>query len=221
MLPVLSFVRSFQWSATRFTVWPSMYREPVFHKNDQNELPEETKKELSFAPFKAAPNSKSTSVFFDPVIERLEACILRKGKRHVAREILGKTFYNIKCEQIAKFQAAKTDEARANIELDPVVITKKAIENMRPCILTKRIKRGGATYQVPHAVSNTSSEFVAIKWLLDSLRDRPKPRTDKMDEVLAKELLLGYKNEGKIVKKKLDAHKLAEANRAYAHYRWG
>lgn len=198
-----------------------MYREPIFRKTDQNELPEETKKELSFAPIKAVPNSRSASVFFDPVIERLEACLTREGKREAARKIIHKTFYNIKCEQITKYKSAKNDEERANIELDPVVITRTALENMRPCILTKRIKRGGATYQVPHAIGQSSAEFIAIKWLLDALKDRPKPRTEKMDEALAKELLLGFRNEGKIVKKKLDAHKLAESNRAYAHYRWG
>lgn len=203
------------------TVWPSAYRNPVFHKNDQEKLPEEEKKELSFAAIKAASNGISTSVYYDPVISRLESMILRKGKRHLAREILEKTFFTIKCEQIAKYKAAKTDEERAEIEMDPVVITKVALQNLRPCVITRRIKRGGATYQVPHPIGEQYAEFLAIKWLLDMLRDRPKPRTDFMFQVLSKELLLAYKNEGKAIKKKLDVHKLAESNRAYAHYRWG
>lgn len=198
-----------------------MYREPVFHKNLQEKLTDTEKNQLSFAPIKAAPNSRSTSIFYDPVIDRLESMILRKGKRHVAREILHNTFFQIKKDRIAKYKAAKTDEERESIEMDPIKITKKAIENMTPVVMTRKIKRGGATFQVPHPIQPSYAEFLAMQWLLDTLRDRPKPRKELLYEVLAKELLLGFNNEGKIVKKKLDVHKLAEANRAYAHYRWG
>ena len=221
MLPVLTSIRTFFWSPTRLTVWPRMYREPVIIKKDQEQLHEEEKKELSFAPIKAAPNAFCTSVFYDPVIARLESLIVRQGKRHVAREILHKTFFEVKRIQLAEFKAAKTDEERAEVELNPIVITKKALENIQPCVITKKIKRGGATYHVPHAIGHKYAQFLAMKWLLDTLRDRPKPKKERLYQVLSKELLLAAKNEGKVFKKKEDVHKLAEQNRAYAHYRWG
>lgn len=131
------------------------------------------------------------------------------------------TLAEIKRLQLEKWKAAKTEEEKNEIELDPVIVIKKGIENMKPVVMTKKIKRGGATYQVPHPVSKNESCFLAMKWLTDIIKDRPKPRLEKMHIVMARELVLALDHEGKTVKKKVEVHRLCEANKAYSHYRWG
>lgn len=88
-------------------------------------------------------------------------------------------------------------------------------------MLTRSVKRGGATYQVPYPLSEKYARFSAARWLLEVVRDRPRPRLAHFPEVMAKELIAAFNNEGKVIKKKQDMHRLCEQNRAYAHYRWG
>ena len=205
----------------RTSQWPKEYIEPIFEKEKQEELGEEGKKSLAFCPVKAVRSGVSSSVLYDPFLFRFENMIMRKGKRQLARTILNNVYREIKVAQLEKFNAAKTDEERQSIELNPVVITKAALDNMKPVVITKPIKRGGATYQVPHPITPHQSEFLAMKWLLDIVKERPKPKKDRVWVSIARELLAGYSHEGKVVKKKLDMHRQCEANKAYAHYRWG
>lgn len=205
----------------RGTVWPSNYVDPMFRKQEQQQLPDDERKKLSFVPVKAVRNNVTCSVFFDPTINRLTKMIMRNGRFFLARDIMDRTLFNIKRIQIQRLRDAKSDAEREEIERDPVAIVKQAIENMKPVVITRPIKRGGATYQVPHPVTPVFSEFLAMKWLLDILKARPKPQKDSIHVVLARELLAGFNNDGKVVKKKTDMHRACEANKAYAHYRWG
>jgi small subunit ribosomal protein S7 len=100
---------------------------------------------------------------------------------------------------------------------DALNVLTKAIENVRPLLEVKSRRVGGATYQVPIEVNPTRSSTLAMRWILDAARQKSgKP----MSVRLADELLAASKKEGVAFKKREDTHKMAEANRAFAHYRW-
>lgn len=202
--------------------WPPNYIWPVYKKEKIAELKETGQyKELAFAPVRSARASVSSSLYCDPFFLDLENLIMRHGKKEKARAYLHWTMWEIKKAQCKKYSDAKTDEERAAIELDPAKVIRQAIENVQPVVITKSIKRGGATYQVPHPISAHYSEFLAKKWLIDTAKERPKPKVDRFPVAFAREILAAYYSEGKVIKKKHDMHKLCEANKAYAHYRWG
>ena len=100
---------------------------------------------------------------------------------------------------------------------DPLMVFTKAIETIRPLLEVKARRVGGANYQVPIEVRPARSTTLAMRWILDAARSR---KGRPMAEHLAEELLLAYKKEGAAFKKREDTHRMAEANRAFAHYRW-
>ena len=100
---------------------------------------------------------------------------------------------------------------------DPVVVLKEAVENVRPQLEVRSRRVGGANYQVPVEVPTRRSYTLAIRWLVTHSRMR---REKRMSERLAGELLDGYGRTGVTMKKKEDLLRMAEANRAFAHYRW-
>lgn len=181
----------------------------------------DTRRERAFVPIKAVRNNVSSSVFWDPVIWRLTKMIMRCGRMHLARKMVDDMMMEIKTIQMNKYRRAKTEEEKAEIELDPVALVKRSLENMSPVVITRPIKRGGATYQVPHPIGPHFSEFLAIKWVTDGVKERPRPQKESFEIVLAREFVAGYYNEGKTVRKKMEMHRVCEANKAYAHYRWG
>ena len=100
---------------------------------------------------------------------------------------------------------------------DPLDVFNKAIENVRPLLEVRHRRVGGATYQVPSEVRTVRSYTVAMRWVIDAARARTgRP----MAERLAEEFMAAAKKEGTAFKKREDTHKMAEANRAFAHYRW-
>ena len=100
---------------------------------------------------------------------------------------------------------------------DPLDVFNKAIENVRPLLEVRPRRVGGATYQVPSEVRTVRSYTVAMRWVIDAARARTgRP----MAERLAEEFMAAAKKEGTAFKKREDTHKMAEANRAFAHYRW-
>jgi small subunit ribosomal protein S7 len=135
------------------------------------------------------------------LISRFINLSLKKGKKTVAEDIV----YN--AMEIVK---DKTKE-------DPLRAFEKAVENVRPLLETKSRRVGGATYQVPVEVSSERSQAVAVRWLLNFARERSGK---SMEEKLAAEVIDALNNRGGAIKKKEDMHKMAEANRAFAHYRW-
>ena len=100
---------------------------------------------------------------------------------------------------------------------DPLMVFTKAIENVRPILEVKARRVGGANYQVPIEVRPARSATLAMRWILGAARDR---KGRPMAEHLAEEVLLAYKKEGVAFKKREDTHRMADANRAFAHYRW-
>lgn len=100
---------------------------------------------------------------------------------------------------------------------DPLMVFTKAIETVRPLLEVKARRVGGANYQVPIEVRPARSSTLAMRWILGAARDR---KGRPMAEHLAEEILLAYKKEGAAFKKREDTHRMAEANRAFAHYRW-
>ena len=100
---------------------------------------------------------------------------------------------------------------------EPVRVFHEALENIRPQIEVRSRRVGGATYQVPVEVRSDRAQALAIRWLIDAVRNRSE---NTMEERLFKEVLDASENRGNSVKKREDTHRMAEANRAFSHYRW-
>ena len=139
--------------------------------------------------------------FGDELISRFVNSVLKDGKKNIARNIVYKAL-----EQIA----LKTEK-------NPLDVFKKAVDNASPLIEVRARRVGGATYQVPTEVRLERRTALAIRWLITYAQDR----SDKsMSQKLAAELLAASTGEGGAVKKKDDVHRMAEANKAFAHFRW-
>ena len=109
------------------------------------------------------------------------------------------------------------EQASEKLKAEPMAIFEKAMENVRPLVEVRSRRVGGATYQVPVEVAPARAQALAIRWIISDARS---PKGMPMAERLARELMDAYNNEGSAVKKREDTHKMAEANRAFAHYRW-
>ena len=140
-------------------------------------------------------------VFNDVQITRVINCIMRQGKKSIAEKI----FYN--AMEIIK---------ERNKE-EPLEVLKKAIKNVSPLLEVKSRRVGGANYQVPVEVPPSRQESLAIRWLIQYARERAE---HTMAERLASEIIEAAANKGGAIKKRDDVHRMAEANRAFAHYRW-
>ncbi|MBI4051157.1 MAG: 30S ribosomal protein S7 [Elusimicrobia bacterium] len=109
------------------------------------------------------------------------------------------------------------DSIKEKLKEDPLNVVTRAIENVRPLLEVRPRRVGGATYQVPNEVKPLRSTTLAMRWIINAARTKTgKPMLDR----LAEEIILASKKEGVAFKKREDTHKMAEANRAFAHYRW-
>lgn len=127
--------------------------------------------------------------------------VMRKGKKSTAQKVLYRTF-----EMIEKKYGQ-----------EPVAVFDAAMKNIGPQLEVKSRRIGGATYQVPREVKGDRKFALASRWILDAARSKKgKP----MHEKLAEELIAATKNEGSAIKKKMDTHRMAEANKAFAHFSW-
>ena len=127
--------------------------------------------------------------------------VMRDGKKAVAEGIVYKAF----------------DMVAERAKDDPLKVWDRALANVRPRVEVKSRRVGGATYQVPMEVRNERRTALAMRWLINYSRERTERG---MAEKLANEFLDAANNRGNAVKKKEDTHKMAEANKAFAHYRW-
>lgn len=109
------------------------------------------------------------------------------------------------------------EKAAEKLKVEPMALFEKAMENVKPAIEVRSRRVGGATYQVPVEVAPARAQALAIRWIISYARSK---KGMPMAERLARELMDAYNNEGSSVKKREDTHKMAEANRAFAHYRW-
>ncbi len=140
-------------------------------------------------------------VYSSPLVTQLVSKILVDGKKSTAQSIV--------------YEALEgTREKTGN---DPVATLKKALDNIRPSLEVKSRRVGGATYQVPVEVKPGRQTTLALRWLVSFSRDR---REKTMTERLMNEILDASNGLGASVKRREDTHKMAEANRAFAHYRW-
>ena len=136
------------------------------------------------------------------VVGQLINMLMLKGKKSVAQSII--------------YNALEIVKERAG-EANALSVLNKAVENVRPLLEVKSRRVGGATYQIPIEVKPERGITLALRWIRDYARAKKgKP----MQEKLAREIIDAYKNTGSAVKKKEDTHKMAEANKAFAHYRW-
>jgi small subunit ribosomal protein S7 len=151
--------------------------------------------------YEKPPERKPDPVYNSLLVSRFINTIMRRGKKSLAERIVYSTF-NIIAEKTRK---------------DPLSVFKEAVENVRPRLAVKSRRVGGATYQVPVDVPENRGIFLALKWMRENaLARKGKP----MYERLAAEIIDAANNTGASVKKKQDTHKMAEANKAFAHYRW-
>jgi len=101
-----------------------------------------------------------------------------------------------------------------------LIILRQAVENIKPSVEVRSRRVGGAAYQIPVPVKGDRREALAIRWLVTCSRQRPNKEFHTYAEKLAAEIMDAYKNEGTTMKKKQDMHRMADANKAFAHFRW-
>jgi small subunit ribosomal protein S7 len=140
-------------------------------------------------------------IYQNVLVTQLINKVLLNGKRSLAERIVYKALEDI-------------SERTAN---DPVVTLKRAVENVRPLLEVKSRRVGGASYQVPVEVRPTRGTTLALRWLINYSRAR---REHSMAERLVGEIMDAASGQGSSVKRREDMHKMAEANKAFAHYRW-
>ena len=140
-------------------------------------------------------------VYGSPLVSQLVSKILRGGKKTTAQSIV----------------YGALEGTREKTGIDPVQTLKKALDNIRPALEVKSRRVGGATYQVPVEVKPARATTLAMRWLVMFSRQR---REKTMTQRLMNELLDASNGLGASVKRREDTHKMAEANRAFAHYRW-
>ena len=140
-------------------------------------------------------------IYTTPLVQKFINCMMWDGKKSTTERV----FYDA------------LEKLRGKGEDDPLRLFKKAVENVKPLMEVKTRRVGGANYQIPVEVNQDRRTSLSIRWLIGSARKRgEKGMTDR----LAAEILDAYNNRGTAIKKKEDTHRMAEANRAFAHYRW-
>ena len=140
--------------------------------------------------------------YASPLVARLITSVMRNGKRSIAEKIV--------------YSAIETTRSTVEV-VDPLDVLQKAIENIRPRLEVKSRRVGGATYQVPMEVATDRSLALAMRWLVTFASKR---KGIPMAKALANELKDASVGQGAAIKKRDDLHKMAQANRAFAHFRW-
>ena len=137
----------------------------------------------------------------DTVVSKFMSCLMHDGKRSVAEKIVYGAF----------------DRIQTKLGNEPVKVFHDALENVRPNLEVRSRRVGGATYQVPVEVRAERAQALAIRWLISASRNRSE---NTMTDRLANELLDAASSRGAAIKKREDTHRMAEANKAFSHYRW-
>ena len=140
-------------------------------------------------------------IFKSTIIPKLINSIMYDGKKVVAEKIVYEAIEKIKSKTKA----------------EPINVFNEAINNIKPTVEVRSRRVGGATYQVPVEVKNNRAQALAIRWLVDASRKR---KDKHMSDKIFNELYDAYEKKGSAVKKREDVHKMAESNKAFAHFRW-
>ena len=135
------------------------------------------------------------------IVPKLINSIMYDGKKTIAEKIV--------YDAIEKIKSKSKDE--------PISVFNEAINNIRPTIEVKSRRVGGATYQVPVEVKAKRSQTLALRWLIEASRKR---KDKKMSDKIFNEIYDAYQKKGSAIKKKDDTHRMAESNKAFAHFRW-
>src|SRR6202162_5155418 len=139
--------------------------------------------------------------FGDIVLTKFMNTLMSRGKKSVAERVV----------------YGALDEVQTKLKQDPVRMFHEALENVKPAVEVRSRRVGGATYQVPVEVRTERRQALAIRWIIDSARKRGE---HTMQDRLSNELHDAVNNRGSAVKKREDTHRMAEANKAFSHYRW-
>ncbi|MGE3067262.1 MAG: 30S ribosomal protein S7 [Hyphomicrobiaceae bacterium] len=139
--------------------------------------------------------------FGDLVVSKFMNSIMKEGKKSVAESIV----------------YGALDRMQQKAKSDPIQLFHQALDNVMPSVEVRSRRVGGATYQVPVEVRTERRQALAIRWIISAARARNE---NTMEERLSSELFDAANNRGTAVKKREDTHKMAEANRAFSHYRW-
>ena len=135
------------------------------------------------------------------IIPKLINSIMYNGKKTIAEKII--------YEAIEKIKSKSKEE--------PLTVFNEAINNLKPTVEVRSRRVGGATYQVPVEVKSKRSQALALRWLIGASRKR---KDKKMSDKIFNEIYDAYQNKGSAIKKKEDTHRMAESNKAFAHFRW-
>ena len=141
------------------------------------------------------------SKYKSTIIPKLINSIMNDGKKTIAEKII--------YDAIDKIKSKSKEE--------PINIFNEAINNLRPTVEVRSRRVGGATYQVPVEVKSKRSQALALRWLVEASRKR---KDKQMSDKIFNEIYDAYQNKGSAIKKKEDTHKMAESNKAFAHFRW-
>ena len=139
--------------------------------------------------------------FGDVIISKFMTCLMVDGKKYSAEKIV----------------YGALERIRKKLGSEPLNVFKEALENVKPQVEVRSRRVGGATYQVPMEVRSSRSQALAIRWLVESARKR---KDKHMADKIFNELYDAYEKKGAAVKKREDVHKMAESNKAFAHFRW-
>ena len=140
-------------------------------------------------------------IYKSSIIPKLINSIMYDGKKTVAEKIVYEAINKIK----------------SKVKEEPINVFNSAISNLKPTVEVRSRRVGGATYQVPVEVKSKRSQALALRWLIDASRKR---KDKKMSDKIFNEIYDAYQNKGTAIKKKEDTHKMAESNKAFAHFRW-
>lgn len=139
--------------------------------------------------------------FNDIVVTKFMNCLMVKGKKSIAEKIVYGAF----------------DIIQTKTKQEPLEVFKTALENVRPLVKVVSRRVGGSNYQIPMEVNEKNGRALAFRWIISYARNRSEKT---MTEKLAAELMAAFKKEGSSIKKREDTHKMADANKAFAHLRW-
>ncbi len=139
--------------------------------------------------------------FNSELVARIVSHVMRRGKKSTSEKIV----------------YGALDEIKEKTKEDPIEVLVKAVDNIKPKVEVRSRRVGGATYQVPVEVSRERQLALALRWLIQFSEAR---KGVSMQKALAIELIDAYKNQGNAIKKRDDTHKMAQANKAFAHYAW-
>ena len=206
------------------SIWPVEFEKPFLEqsavKRLKAEQPIEFRRRLG-VPVKAC--SPDTAYYASALMEPQQAkalihfrnVLMKKGNKEKADRIMADTFNLIKLKLAArKRKNPDTDDDVA----DPKTILVKAIENASPLMNLREKMVGGVKYTVPVGISESRSAFEGIRWIVNEAEDRPKPKKTRLFEKLADLLIDTANYNGKVIAQKHEHHRVAEQNRAYAHY---